>query len=51
MMQDQVCPRCGRPLSSDAPRGLCPFCLLLALIKEKGDIERHDLRPCARRHP
>jgi len=33
MLQDQVCPRCGRPLYDDAPRGLCPACLLLAVLR------------------
>lgn len=39
MLQDQVCPRCGRPLHDDAPRGLCPACLLMAVLREQ------DARP------
>jgi serine/threonine protein kinase len=27
-----VCPECGKPLSSDAPQGLCPQCLLKAAL-------------------
>src|ERR1035438_9405947 len=26
----QICPSCGRPLSPNAPKGLCPECLLKA---------------------
>ena len=37
MLPDQVCPRCGRPLQYDAPRGLCPACLLMAVLREEGD--------------
>ena len=29
-MTTATCPRCGRPLASDAPAGLCPSCLLAA---------------------
>src|ERR1700733_15217819 len=27
MTETQACPRCGRELSEDAPRALCPACL------------------------
>jgi predicted amidophosphoribosyltransferase len=27
MPKNSDCPRCGRKLTSDAPRGLCPVCL------------------------
>jgi hypothetical protein len=37
MLQDQVCPRCGRRLHYDTPRGLCPACLLLAVLREESD--------------
>src|SRR4029434_9117714 len=29
-MATTSCPRCGKPLASDAPGGLCPGCLLAA---------------------
>ena len=32
-----ACPRCHRPLPSDAPRGLCPTCLLM--IARRSDSE------------
>src|SRR4030095_3427396 len=27
--QSKVCPKCGEPISDEAPQGLCPKCLLL----------------------
>src|SRR5215510_11970633 len=27
-----VCPKCGRSLPQDAPRGLCPKCLLAGML-------------------
>jgi hypothetical protein len=32
MTAAHVCPQCGNPLSSDAPQGLCPECLLKAAL-------------------
>jgi tRNA A-37 threonylcarbamoyl transferase component Bud32 len=29
-MSNRVCPQCNQPLSSDAPQGLCPACLVKA---------------------
>jgi hypothetical protein len=37
MMHDPICAGCGRPLPTDAPRGLCPGCLLWALLSDEGD--------------
>ena len=45
MLQDQVCPRCGRPLQYDAPRDLCPACLLLAVLREEGAKDGSELGP------
>lgn len=28
------CPKCGRSLRDDAPKGLCPACLLAAVVSE-----------------
>ncbi len=36
MAADQVCPGCGRPLAANAPRGLCPACLLHEGLGESG---------------
>ena len=30
MSESNACPKCGAPLPSDAPAGICPKCLLLA---------------------
>jgi serine/threonine protein kinase len=32
MREPQSCPRCGRPLPEDAPGGLCPLCLIGAVL-------------------
>jgi hypothetical protein len=32
MSEPQACPRCGRELTDDAPRGLCPVCLIGAAL-------------------
>src|SRR4051812_352051 len=32
-----ACPRCGRELPDDAPRGLCPACLLGVALASAGD--------------
>ena len=37
MTESQACPRCGRELPDDAPRGLCPACLLGAALASPGD--------------
>src|SRR4051794_10295918 len=37
MTETQTCPRCGRTLPDDAPRGLCPACLLGAALRGPGD--------------
>ena len=36
MTETQTCPRCGRALPEDAPRGLCPACLLGAALAGTG---------------
>ena len=36
MAADQLCPGCGRPLAANAPRGLCPACLLREGLGESG---------------
>jgi serine/threonine protein kinase len=33
MADDKKCPRCGSPLPSDAPQGLCPACLMEAGLR------------------
>ena len=37
MTETRTCPRCGRELPDDAPRGLCPACLLGAALAGPGD--------------
>src|SRR3954471_14531797 len=37
MTETRTCPRCGRGLPEDAPRGLCPACLLGAAMASPGD--------------
>src|SRR5262245_9571150 len=37
MTETQACPRCGRALPDDAPRGLCPACLLGAALAGPGE--------------
>jgi eukaryotic-like serine/threonine-protein kinase len=34
MSESQVCPECGSELPQDAPRGLCPRCLMKAVVAE-----------------
>jgi WD40 repeat protein/tRNA A-37 threonylcarbamoyl transferase component Bud32 len=36
MTETRTCPRCGRVLPDDAPRGLCPACLLGAALAGPG---------------
>ena len=38
MNRTNNCPQCGKPLSSDAPQGICPECLLIAALSEKETI-------------
>jgi hypothetical protein len=38
MAMTSVCPRCGRELSSDAPRGLCPACLFEIALEREGPV-------------
>jgi hypothetical protein len=54
MAMTSVCPRCGRELSSDAPRGLCPACLFeivldlevpVPIVERLGSAERPDQTP------
>ena len=42
MTEPLACPRCGRELPDDAPRGLCPACLLGAALAGPGDDLRSD---------
>src|SRR5262245_22202060 len=37
MVETLVCPRCDRPLPGDAPRGLCPACLVHAALPSAPD--------------
>src|SRR4051794_34645177 len=37
MTEPRTCPRCGRETPDDAPRGLCPACLLGAALVGPGD--------------
>ena len=37
MTEAQACPRCGRELPEDAPRGLCPACLSVAALADPRD--------------
>jgi hypothetical protein len=39
MTATNVCPECGKPLSSDAPQGLCPECLLKAALPGQSALE------------
>jgi tRNA A-37 threonylcarbamoyl transferase component Bud32 len=39
MTATRVCPQCGKPLSSDAPQGLCPACLLKAALPGQSALE------------
>ena len=32
MPTDHKCPECGKPLPKDAPKGLCPECLLGVVV-------------------
>jgi hypothetical protein len=36
MSENRTCPRCNRELPEDAPRGLCPACLLGAALADPG---------------
>ena len=37
MSENRTCPRCGRELPDDAPRGHCPACLLAAALADPGE--------------
>ena len=37
MTENPTCPHCSRELPNDAPRGLCPACLLVAALAGPGD--------------
>jgi tRNA A-37 threonylcarbamoyl transferase component Bud32 len=39
MTTTRVCPQCGKPLSGDAPQGLCPECLLKAALPGQSALE------------
>jgi tRNA A-37 threonylcarbamoyl transferase component Bud32 len=39
MTATRFCPQCGKPLSSDAPQGLCPACLLEAALQGQSALE------------
>jgi tRNA A-37 threonylcarbamoyl transferase component Bud32 len=39
MTAARVCPQCGKSLSSDAPQGLCPECLLKAALPGQSALE------------
>jgi WD40 repeat protein len=43
MSETRTCPKCDRDLPDDAPRGLCPACLLAAALAVPGDTEARDL--------
>src|SRR6516162_10523741 len=40
-----VCPQCGKSLSSDAPQGLCPECLLKAALPGQSAVESSATGP------
>jgi serine/threonine-protein kinase len=42
MTENRTCPRCGRVLPDDAPRGLCPACLLGAALAGPDEAEDRD---------
>src|SRR3954462_543216 len=41
MTEAPPCPRCGCALPDDAPRGLCPACLIAAALAASEAIETH----------
>ena len=41
MSENRTCPRCGRELPEDAPRGLCPACLLGAALAGPDETADH----------
>jgi tetratricopeptide (TPR) repeat protein len=41
MSDPQSCPRCGRELTDDAPRGLCPACLLGVALANSAETHGH----------
>jgi Protein kinase domain len=38
MSTPQLCPQCGKPLPTDAPKALCPSCLLAAALAGQSEI-------------
>src|SRR5436190_20182976 len=38
----QTCPACGATLPADAPRGICPKCLLAAGLTPLPDLSQHE---------
>ena len=38
MSTSPICPKCGKPLPSDAPQGQCPACLLVAAMAGESDV-------------
>lgn len=41
MTAPHLCPQCDKPLSSDAPQGLCPECLLKTALPGQSALETH----------
>ena len=37
MAETKTCPKCGAELPADAPRGICPKCLMHAGLESKQD--------------
>src|SRR5689334_22994020 len=40
MSPERTCPDCGSPLPVDAPRGLCPHCLMGAALSRRSSTNR-----------
>jgi serine/threonine-protein kinase len=45
MSPQRICPDCGSPLPADAPRGLCPQCLMGAALSANGSAATAHYQP------
>ncbi len=51
MATEKRCPQCDRPLSDDAPEGLCPHCLLTPTVEGGESLEFPPMEEVARHFP